>query len=817
MTATGQWAAPYHNAQVAPPSQPSEYYVAHLALLADAPGPSQVTPFTLVSIDLCQLPELWRLLLTSPPSLHGYTSNIHRYNYSAAVMVRFSHFLLPCYAQNFNQEYADVFNKYLVRTAYIAPKVPLSLLERLAGQSVPPIVIAATRKCRLRAQELGLPCWSVRDMTPAELNREIGARFREPARTLTAEEREALRDGTLRHGIEPNIFVSTYPDEHQFEESQLYSYPTSRLRLLLPNELLSNALRRRHLPADGPTQPDHAHNIDRLLAATHTVFGQKITDYLLHDAQYGRNDPTLAAELRNRLDEYITTQSPENYEALVHTAQEHRNEYPGACDYLLCCPALNKHTSAIFRRTIPDRILNLVYQARRNDYLATTRAAIVRSPQDAEQLQVLMQFQGLENEYLSTVLGLYALSYRQPVLRTPQLAAGLFGKLRQLRATYEGGNTRAFTRNLERFTTTLQEALPAPIQEFLRTTPARSIKLISDLPLEWLSVDGVPLLFQRTVSRMPITPGNGLFAHFNHCGADLRIGPEEIQRVLILNCLSPDDQLFGAAEHFSAVLRSIGVRHSYESPATTEAYAQALRDHQPYFLVHWGHGSYDRNRDRGYLHIRNEQTELWNLQGASIPPIVMLAACETAAIAETHNTPANAWLALGARSVLATYFPVRADLTTILFTRIFANLTEAVHGQQVLTSWSTVVSKTIALNRYLDYYYGFVEWCTRRGRPLPPPEVLFEYTYRWNHGPGDMAAGYHGCTELLRDALHHFGAAFSKDFQEYLAIGTTVPHTMFFVHLGAPETLRIRKEQDPDFKADSPSLAYWRAREAQER
>jgi hypothetical protein len=196
-----------------------------------------------------------------------------------------------------------------------------------------------------------------------------------------------------------------------------------------------------------------------------------------------------------------------------------------------------------------------VYQARGDDYLGTTRAAVIRSPQDAAYLHGLAQFLGMENEYLSTVLGWYALSYRQPVLRTPQLAAGLFGQLQQLRTTYDGGNSRAFNRDLQSFTTALNDALPA--QDFLRTTPARNIKLISDLPLEWL-----PLLFQRNVSRMPITPGNGLFAQFNQCSADLLIGPEEVRRVLVLNCLAPNDRLYHDAEYFSAALRSTGIHHS---------------------------------------------------------------------------------------------------------------------------------------------------------------------------------------------------------------------------------------------------------------
>jgi hypothetical protein len=83
---------------------------------------------------------------------------------------------------------------------------------------------------------------------------------------------------------------------------------------------------------------------------------------------------------------------------------------------------------------------------------------------------------------------------------------------------------------------------------------------------------------------------------------------------------------------------------------------------KPFILIRFGHGSYDRLRDRGFLHIGPERAEIWKLKKLTVPRIVMLGACETAAIAETHSTPANAWLAQGARAVLGTYFPVQADI-----------------------------------------------------------------------------------------------------------------------------------------------------------
>jgi len=320
-------------------------------------------------------------------------------------------------------------------------------------------------------------------------------------------------------------------------------------------------------------------------------------------------------------------------------------------------------------------------------------------------------------------------------------------------------------------------------------------------------------MFQQTLSRIPLTPGNALYAHFNACREDLFIGSPEADRVLVLNCLAPDDRLYPYPGEFAKNLTKMGVSYSYVEPANIKDYTAALRAHKPYILVHWGHGDYDHHEDRGCLLIRREKTEIWDLRDGVVPPIVLLAACQSAAIAETHNTAANGWLALGARSVLASYFPVQADLTSVLFTRIFANLFEAVHGQQLLSTWEVVVSKTLFLNRYLDFFYGFVDWRRSRGLLLPPGEVLLEYTYLWNHQQrASLAEGYRRCPELLTQAMERFGGDLANSFRVYLSREVVVPHTMFFAHLGSPETILIRKDRQSTFEKDSPALAYWQMR-----
>jgi len=787
--------------------------VAHLLFLPNDPGPEEVTPFYFASVDLCELAPYLQLLLNTPPSAHGYTRHIHRQNYAAAVFHRFSYFLITCYARNFDAAYADAFGRYLAKVVYVPARVPLEVLERLPQYVVAPVVIAGTSECAARAKELHLPCYRLDEVTAKQLNGEIQRQFSKPVPPLTAEERERMNRGQFDKHVPPNVFVATAPEEYLWEESNLHPYPISGFRLMLPNEALGNQLRRRYIPPPPSERPDPTLNLGRLLASMRTVFAQRLSDYLLQDPEFGLTDPTLAPALRERVQQYVQTGSAEAYEAMLEEAEQHLPTYPGACSYLLCCPAINKKSSEhVFKRTVPDRVLKALYKAAADDFLVYIRRDELRSDKDFQQLEALLFFRNLENAYLSTVLALYAVSYHQPVLRTPQLASGLFGMLRSLRATHTGGNRHAFIRDLRKFGRALLAALPLQVRDFLNSTRTYSVKFISDLPLEWLVIDDVPLMFRHTLSRLPLTPGNALFAHANACREDLQLGPEEAQRVLVCNCLSPNDPLFRYPQVFSRALEKMGLHHSYVEPARVEQYAASICEHKPYILVHWGHGSYDRAQDRGYLHIRGERTEIWNLRGSAVPPIVLLAACETAAIAETHNNPANGWLALGARSVLATYFPVEADLTNVLFTRIFANLLEAVHGKQQLHSWAVIISKTLILNRYLDFFYGFVDWRARRGLSPVPGEALLEYTFLWNQERGSLAEGYRHCPELLARALDRFSSELGDSFREYLQREPTVPHTMFFAHLGAPDTILIRKERSPTYDEDGPALKYWKMR-----
>jgi hypothetical protein len=204
----------------------------------------------------------------------------------------------------------------------------------------------------------------------------------------------------------------------------------------------------------------------------------------------------------------------------------------------------------------------------------------------------------------------------------------------------------------------------------------------------------------------------------------------------------------------------------------------------------------------------------WEFERLVVPLIVLMAACDTAAIAETHNTPANAWLAQGARAVVATMFPAEAHLTSVVLARIVANASEAVNGDQLLDTWEAVVQRTFLLNQYLDYLYRFRDWRIRRRSSDVPDEIVLEFTYRWNAFKGTNADRHSNCIRILRSALEHFDRGLATSFDDFLARFAVSPHTMFFTQLGWPETIHIKKTRRPPGAEGAISREYWAQRAA---
>lgn len=796
------WSSGQKNVLTGITPQPPTGWIAYAAILPDQPGRYQVTPYTFISGDLCNITPFVRLLTSAQATFQGYLRDFHhRNNLHSQFQVKY--FLAPIYRANVTPELIAGLDQYIAKVIYLNLHPDAALLDYLVRFHVSAIIISPNSDDTNHAKTLGLDVLAVEDATPAILDEKIGSRFK-----LTPQQLEQLGytgDNT------PNKTINANPESYDFGESNLTPYPSTIARLLLPNERLSNDLRKRYVPK--PTPIAQEERLVRLIDSAETISAQRLLDYWIASPNATSSDIPL--DLEALVTTYKRIRTPDAYDALLRATKPRIREFRGPHNPILCCPALNKaiiddHLKAVF----PSRVRKHLYKAKRQDYFTDIDPSALE-PEHRVQLQALIGLQALETEYLSTMLTLYALSSRRPVLRSPQLPSSLFTQLADLRRTNPEKQKASFVGGIEAVSAAFANHLPPELKDYLSQIHSDHLKIISDLPLEWLEINGVPLLYRQAVSRLPITPGNLLFTHYGAVGSAMIL--DDKAKILIVNCMRPSDVLYklGALVHQEAQKQGLNV--TYTEPLSVAEYWEQLTTEAPIILLHWGHGSYVKLKSerQGYLHIRDEKTPVWGATNVAIPPIVILGACETAAMAESHNTPAVAWLALGARTVLCTYFPVDAALTLTLLVRLIANFSDAVEKNTREGTWSEVVSKTLGLNRYLDFLEGYDRWRLKKGLGRVPIDFRLEYTYRYNKARLSPEEGYHACTALMREAMMHFGKGYEQSFNHYLMHVRTIPHTMFFTQLGSSESIHIRKTREADH-AENRALTYWQERAEQD-
>jgi hypothetical protein len=106
-----------------------------------------------------------------------------------------------------------------------------------------------------------------------------------------------------------------------------------------------------------------------LLDSVRLVIAQELADYLVIMEQ---EDPVpdLNPTLRRSIERYMSSSSAADYEQLVDDAKNHIGSHSRAEDFILCCPAFNRHIPfKLFRGKAPDRVLRHVFKQRSVDYM----------------------------------------------------------------------------------------------------------------------------------------------------------------------------------------------------------------------------------------------------------------------------------------------------------------------------------------------------------------------------------------------------------------------------------------------------------------
>lgn len=212
-------------------------------------------------------------------------------------------------------------------------------------------------------------------------------------------------------------------------------------------------------------------------------------------------------------------------------------------------------------------------------------------------------------------------------------------------------------------------------KEILKRRPSQ-IVAFSDLPVEWMNVDGIPLGFTHDICRLAESPISGLLTHHQiNLFQKYKVPRNIIQKTLVVfGCR--DDAFRRWQDQVDQLSRSLGFKTCICN--SLDELADNLSRFRPEFLIIDSHGGTDLSNHQSYIYMGTEKVYPKDIVEKGIfAPLVFISACNTAPTYNSINTIANALFEVGSLVVTSAYMPLDIKDSSILYIRILNQLSQA--------------------------------------------------------------------------------------------------------------------------------------------
>ena len=233
------------------------------------------------------------------------------------------------------------------------------------------------------------------------------------------------------------------------------------------------------------------------------------------------------------------------------------------------------------------------------------------------------------------------------------------------------------------------EALVPSTVEMLQKSVTQIVAM-TDLPIEWMMIDGVPLGFSHDVCRIPETPVVGMLSQYVECKFIPFNIPKDILKHTLVIFGNEEDSFVKAQGPVVNLSKVLGFQ--IRKCLTKEAFFNTIKEMDPLLLIVDTHGGVDEETHQSFLTMGDEVVSGDDVVKSDIHPrIVFLSACNTFTTYNTVSTIANAFFQVGAAAVTTSYMPVLIEPATTLYTRLLNNLNIAA-THNVHRNWLAFVS-----------------------------------------------------------------------------------------------------------------------------
>lgn len=305
-------------------------------------------------------------------------------------------------------------------------------------------------------------------------------------------------------------------------------------------------------------------------------------------------------------------------------------------------------------------------------------------------------FHASRQDFLDIVASLHCSFRFSPYLRLPIVCKSLntelsFVSVKNNKQLAYSKDRMAYDKAIHKVGETMAAKLLAPkTAKMLEKVPAQIVAM-TDLPIEWMEVNGIPLGFTHDVCRMPETPASGMLTHYGiaRFSSIYRI-PEDIltKTLVVYGCR--EDAFKEWQDKADICAQALGAKT--EICQSLDEFERAVKRHQPDFLIIDTHGDTDLQNHQSFIYMGKERVYPKDIAARGIfAKLVFISACNTAPCYNDVNTVANALLEVGASAVTSSYLPLDVMESSTLYIRILNQLNQAAH-QDIHRNWLAFIS-----------------------------------------------------------------------------------------------------------------------------
>jgi len=340
-------------------------------------------------------------------------------------------------------------------------------------------------------------------------------------------------------------------------------------------------------------------------------------------------------------------------------------------------------------------------------------AILLESGDFCIEYQMLTMVRNAELAFNATIVGVKAASNISAVLYLPNRVNRTGGEIKQFAEHVRSSrrNEMKQVKMFEKMQQALIQAIPTDFIQIIERSKA-GIKIIADVPLEWLPIKGIPLGLIQKVSHIPVTPGD-LQIKAMVSKPNIHLTKESFFDILICSALASNDVIH---DIFEQALQSMQpswrdkLKLKIVETKSRSELVEAMNNFQGTLMIFYGHGSHRSGNELATLLLHDEYIETWSLRQDvhRPPPIVFLFACDTYAADRSHATTASGFLDLGVLTVMGSYLPLEGKEAALFLVRLLNYIAHRMptiteHEQGHALSWQDIISEMLRMTLLSEF------------------------------------------------------------------------------------------------------------------